>query len=169
MESMAGERWRVWAARTAVVVAGVVVFLSLTRLWSYANEDDPAKVEDSDIARVVSVACARMRDSVAAAAVSTSAPMKQRVGAINAQNDAVVELVAAVEALGEERLLADQPAWSWLEDWDRLVAARDGYARALAAGKPKPLQLPIIDGQDIVDRLNGVGVNCRVPLSLLAP
>jgi hypothetical protein len=29
--------------------------------------------------------------------------------------------------------------------------------------------LPTIDGKGLVDRLNNVGLNCRVPLVLLAP
>jgi len=169
MVSMAGERWRLWTARAAVVVAGVVVFVALSRLWSYATEDDPAMVEHSDIAAAAGAACARMRDAVTAVAVSTSAPTRQRVGAINAQNDAVVELITAMEALGQERLTADQPATSWLQDWQRLVSARDGYAQSLVAGKARPLQLPVVDGRDLVERLNGVGVNCRVPLVLLVP
>ena len=64
---------------------------------------------------------------------------------------------------------ADQPAVAWLQDWRRLIAARDAYARSLAAGKPKPMELPVVDGRGLVERLNGVGLNCRVPLALLAP
>jgi hypothetical protein len=169
MVSMAGERWRLWAARTAVVVAGVVVVVALSRLWSFANQDDPTKVEHSDIAALAGLACAQMRDAVAAAAVSTSAPISQRVGAINAQNDAVIDLVTRIQALGDEKLAADQPVTAWLQDWRRLVAVRDGYARSLAAGKPKPMELPVIDGRELVDRLNNVGLNCRVPHVLLGP
>ena len=58
---------------------------------------------------------------------------------------------------------------AWLEDWQRLVAARDAYARSLAAGRPTPMTLPSIDGRGLVERLNNVGLNCRVPLVLLAP
>jgi hypothetical protein len=169
MEPMAGERWRVWSARVGVGVAVVVVVVALSRLWSYANEDDPTKVERSDIAAVAGVACAHMRDSAAAAAVATTAPLRQRVGAVNAQNDAVVEMIAQVESLGDEVLAADAPAQAWVQDWRRLIAARDAYARSLAAGKPKPLKLPTVEGQPLVDRLNGVGVNCRVPRVLLTP
>jgi hypothetical protein len=169
MVAMAGDRWRLWSARVAVVVAGVVVFVALSRLWSYATQDDPDMVERADIAALATVACAQMRDSVAAAAVSTSAPLKQRVGAINAQNDAVIELVSRMQSIGDEELAADQPAVAWLQDWRRLIAARDAYARSLAAGKPKPMELPVVDGRGLVERLNGVGLNCRVPLALLAP
>ena len=70
---------------------------------------------------------------------------------------------------GRSELEADQPAAQWLEDWQRLVSARDAYARSLAAGKPKPMELPTIDGRGLVERLNNVGLNCRVPLVLLAP
>lgn len=165
---MTGERWRAWAARLAVVVAAALVFVTLSRLWTFANADNPAVVERADITRAASAACARMRDSVAASAVAATAPISVRVGAINAQNDAVVELITTMEGLGEQQLAADQPAAQWLEDWQRLVTARDRYARSLAAGKPKPMVLPTIDGVGLVERLNNVGLNCRVPLVLLA-
>jgi hypothetical protein len=169
MVAMSGERWRWWSARLAVVLAGVVVAVVLKSLWSFANQDDPKVVEQPQITAVGAAACAEMRESAAAAAVSTAAPRAQRVGAINAQNDAIVTLITRMEQLGAERLAADQPAPQWLEDWQRLVAARDAYARSLAAGKPKPLAIPTVDGASIVDRLNGSGINCRVPLVLLSP
>ena len=168
---MAGEQqWRAWAARIAVVVAAVVVGVSLSWLWTYANLDDPAVVEDSHLARVANAACAVMRDSAAAAAVSVTAPVSERVGAINAQNDAVSELVSTINRLvPRETIEADQPAAEWLEDWQRLITARDTYAQSLAAGKPKPLTMPTIGGKALPARLNGVGLGCRVPLVLLAP
>jgi hypothetical protein len=169
MATMTGEQWRVWGARVAVVVAAVVVFVALSRLWSFANADDPDVVEQGGIARVASAACAQMRESAVAAAVASTQPVPRRVGAINAQNDAIVELVTTMQGLGDERLAADQPAAQWVEDWQRLVAVRDAYARSLAAGKPDPIQLPTIDGRTLVERLNNVGLNCRVPLVLLAP
>jgi hypothetical protein len=169
MGTMTGEQWRAWAARIAVVVAAVVVTIAFSRLWSFAHTDDPTVVEQGVIARTAASACARMRDSAAAAAFATTAPLAQRVGAINAQNDSVVQLITTMNQLGEERLQSDQPAAQWLEDWQRLVSARDAYARALASGKPTPMTLPTIDGEGLVARLNNVGLNCRVPLALLAP
>lgn len=166
---MTGEQWRKWGARVAVVVAAVVVFVALSKLWTFANADDPAVVEQGAIARVAASACATMRDSAAASAVAPTAPVTQRVGAINAQNDAVTELITTMKTLGDERLEADQPAAQWVEDWERLVTARDAYARSLVSGKPKPMTLPTIDGKTLVERLNNVGLNCRVPLVLLAP
>ena len=166
---MTGEQWRVWGARTAVVVAAVVVFVALSRLWSFANADDPDVVEQGTIARVASSACAQMRETVAASAVGSTQPIPRRVGGINAQNDAVVELITTMQSVGQETLDADQPAAQWVEDWQRLVTARDAYARSLASGKPKPMDLPTIGGKTLVERLNSVGLNCRVPLVLLAP
>lgn len=166
---MSGEQWRTWSARIAVVLAAVVVFVALSRLWTFATEDDPDIVEQGAIARVASSACAKMRETAAASAVGSTQPIPRRVGGINAQNDAVVELITTMQALGDQRLESDQPAAQWVEDWRRLVAARDAYARSLAAGKPKPMQLPTIDGRGLVERLNNVGLNCRVPLVLLAP
>jgi hypothetical protein len=81
----------------------------------------------------------------------------------------VVWLVSTVREVGAARIEADRPTAQWLEDWERLVAIRDAYARSLAAGKPTPLAFPEIGGRPLVDRLNDVGLNCRVPLVLLQP
>jgi hypothetical protein len=154
----------------AVVVAAAAVALSLSRLWTFANQDNPAIVEDSHLAAVANAACAIMRDAASAATVPADAPIGQRIGAINAQNDAVSELVGTITRLvPRETIDSDQPAAEWLEDWGRLIRARDTYAQSLAAGKPKPLTMPTIEGVSLPARLNGVGLNCRVPLVLLAP
>ncbi|WP_270888672.1 hypothetical protein [Pedococcus sp. 5OH_020] len=166
---MTGERVRGWLARLSVVLAIVLVSVALTKLWSFAHTDDPDVLEQSVITRTAAAACARMRDTASEAAVGTTAPISQRVGAINAQNDAVTELVATMEQLGAERLASDRPVERWLADWQRLVAARDGYAQSLAAGRPRPMHLPVVDGRPLVERLNTVGVSCRVPFALLAP
>ena len=157
-------------ARGAVVVAVAVVVVSLDKLWSYANTDNPRVVEQSRVVSVANAACARMRESAAAAAVGASAPLSQRVGAINAQNDAVTQMVSTIRRLvPADQLSADEPAEAWLQDWGRLVRQRDAYARLLAAGKPHPLVMPVAGGRSLEDRLNDVGLNCRVPLVLLAP
>jgi hypothetical protein len=170
MGSMAGQKWRVWAARVAVVVGAALVALSLMRLWAYANTDDPAVIEHPDVARVANAACAAMRDEAAAAAVASTAPIAQRVGAINAQNDAVTELIVRVNQLASSgEIERDRPAAAWLDDWQRLVRVRDAYAQSLASGHPKPMAMPVLDGQTLQQRLNDVGLNCRVPLVLLAP
>lgn len=169
MSEVSGERWKSWVVRVVVVAALVGVGAGLSRLWAFAHADDPAVIEDTGTARVAAYACAQMRDSAAAASVGSTSSVQQRVGAINAQNDAIITLVEAVRAVGTQRLDADQPANRWLDDWGRLVTARDAYARSLVAGKPVPMDLPVLDGTPLVDRLNKVGLNCRVPRILLAP
>jgi hypothetical protein len=161
--------WRAWVARVAVLLAALAAALVLMRLWAYANRDDPRVIEGSDLGRVAGAACATMREEAAAAAVPATAPVRQRVGAINAQNDAVVTMVSTIQQVGSRVVEADQPARQWLDDWQRLVGVRDAYARSLAAGRPEPLDFPVVDGRPLVDRLNDVGVNCRVPQVLLAP
>jgi hypothetical protein len=167
---MAVPAWRTWVARGAVVVAVAVVVVSLDKLWSFANADNPTVVEQSHLVSVANAACARMRESAAAAAVATSAPLSQRVGAINAQNDAVTQMVSTIRRLvPADQLSADEPVQEWLDDWGRLVRERDAYARSLAAGNPEPLVMPVAGGRSLEDRLNDVGLNCRVPLVLLGP
>lgn len=157
-------------ARGAVVVAVAVVAVSLDKLWGYAHTDNPRVVEQSALVNVANAACARMREAAASSAVGTAASISRRVGAINAQNDDVTQMVATIRRLvPADQLAADAPANEWLEDWGRLVRQRDAYARSLAAGRPEPLLIPVVDGRGLEDRLNNVGLNCRVPVVLLAP
>ena len=166
---MEASGWRVWTARVAVLLVAAAGALVLSRLWEFANRDDPEVVERSEIARAAGTACARMRESVTAAAVPTTASVRRRVGAINAQNDAVVTMISTIQQVGAGVIESDEPTARWLEDWARLVTWRDAYATSLAGGHPRPVALPVVGGQPLVDRLNEVGVNCRVPLVLLAP
>jgi hypothetical protein len=162
--------WRSGLARGAVVVAVALVVLSLDKLWSYANTDNPKVVEQSRVVGVANAACAQMREAAAAAAVGTAAPIGQRVGALNAQNDAVTQMVSVIRRLvPADQLSGDQPVEQWLDDWGTLVQERDAYARSLATGNPTPLVMPVVGGRSLADRLNNVGLNCRVPTVLLAP
>lgn len=165
-----GERWRAWAARIAVVVAAAVVGVSLHWLWRYANSDDPAMIEDPITVRVADAACARMRSETAAEALGIASPVRDRVAAIQAEDDSVLEMVAQIRALVPERALErDQPSLRWLDDWQRLVDARSAYARSLASGSPNVMVMPVVQGRSLVARINNVGLNCAVPLVLVAP
>jgi hypothetical protein len=56
---------------------------------------------------------------------------------------------------------------TWLNDWERLVGARESYAASLQAGRPRQLALPEDgDGEVITARMNNVGLDCTVPLEL---
>jgi hypothetical protein len=167
---VAGERWRVWAARISVVVAAVVVTVSLHRLWAYANADDPALIDDPVVVRAVDAACAVMRQVTAAEALGLADPLGARVAAINAENLAVEQMVATIrDRVPEVTLVRDRPSIQWLQDWQMLVASREQYARSLATGSPKPMVVPVVAGKSLVDRLGSVGVDCAVPRVLLDP
>jgi hypothetical protein len=169
---VAGERWRVWAARISVVVAAVVVSLSLHWLWAYANADDPAVIDNPVVVRAVDMACAVMRQTTAAEALGTGDPIGARVAAINAENAAVEQMVTTIrDGVPEATLVRDQPSLQWLQEWQQLVASRQQYARSLAtgSGSPTPLVVPVVEGKSLVERLGSVGVDCAVPRVLLAP
>jgi hypothetical protein len=167
---VAGERWRVWAARISVVLAAVLVALSLNWLWEYANADDPAVIDDPVVVRAVDGACAVMRQATATAAVGIADPVSARVAAINTENVAVEQMIATIrDRVPEATLVRDQPSLRWLQEWRLLVASRQQYARALATGSPKPMVVPTVEGKSLIDRLGSVGVDCGVPRVLIAP
>ncbi len=135
-------------------------------LWLYANHDRPELVEDPTIIEVVLPACRTMTAAVQGAAVPTDAPTADRVASLRQQDRAVRAMVAAVEALGPERLAGDLPTPAWLADWQRLADAREAAADDLADGARTTWTVPTTEGQPITDRMDTVGL-CPVPAELL--
>jgi hypothetical protein len=76
-------------------------------------------------------------------------------------------MVTRVSGLGADALREDRPAERWLADWKSLIAARETFADDLAAGRNPSFRLPASDGVPITDRMNSVGLNCRVPVQLV--
>ena len=130
---MTGEQWRSVGSRVAVVVAAVLVFVALSRLWAFANADDPDVVEQGVDRAGRRLRVRPMRDSAAAAAVASTAPVARRVGAINAQNDAVTELISTMNKLGRGAARS-RPAGPPVARGLAAAGDRAGCLRAVAGG-----------------------------------
>lgn len=164
---MAGRRWRHWVAVVSVLVALGLVTVTLTALWQYANKDRPELIDHPVVVRTSNAACLIMRKSVHGVAPPPEAPVRVRVSAIRAQNQAVLGMLEQIRRVGPERMERDVPLKTWMADWEQLVRARETYAAALAAGHQQPLKLPADSaGQPIIRRMNGVGLDCTVPQEL---
>jgi hypothetical protein len=164
---MAGQRWRHWVAVMSVLVALGLVTVTLTELWRYANKDRPELIDHPVVVRTSNAACLVMRKSVHGVAPPPEAPIRVRVSAIRAQNQAVLGMLEQIRRVGPERMQRDVPLTTWMADWEQLVRARETYAAALAAGHQQPLKLPADrTGQPIIARMNRVGLDCTVPPEL---
>jgi hypothetical protein len=164
---MAGHRWRHWVAVMSVLVALGLVTVTLTELWRSATQDRPELIDHPVVVRTSNAACLVMRKSVHGVAPPPEAPIRVRVSAIRAQNQAVLGMLEQIRRVGPERMQRDVPLLTWMADWEQLVRARETYAAALAAGHQQPLKLPADPrGQPIIARMNSVGLDCTVPPEL---
>ena len=163
---MAG-RWRHQVAVASVLLALAVVSVTLAGLWRFAAQDRPEVVDQPTVVRTANAACLIMRKAVHSLAAVPEAGIGHRVAAIRAQNDEVLLMVDRIRALGYDLVSGDLPLQTWLNDWERLVGARESYAASLLAGRPRQLALPEDgDGEPITTRMNTVGLDCTVPLEL---
>jgi hypothetical protein len=165
-EVMAG-RWRHRVAVASVVLAITVVSVTLAGLWRFATQDRPEVVDQPTVVRTANAACLIMRKGVHRLAAVPESGIAKRVAAMRAQNDEVLLMVDRIRALGYDVVSQDLPLQTWLNDWERLVGAREAYAASLLAGRPRQLALPEDgDGEPITTRMNDVGLDCTVPVEL---
>lgn len=158
--------WR-WVLLGAclLVVGGIGAFTySVIR---YAGHDLPELIDDPVVVSTVDTACTSMTAEVARLTVAPGATWAQRADSVRKQNAAVHSMVRTIEGLGTERIQNDRPTREWLDDWNRLVAARARYADRLAHETNPPWIVPVVDGRPITARMNNVGV-CAVPETLVS-
>jgi hypothetical protein len=139
-----------------VGVALVVVVLFVAGFLVYAQHDRPKFIQDRVVVEAAESACAAMTREV-------SAVVGEPVQAIRARNDAVIAMVDAVRAVGEDRIEDDRPTAAWLDDWRMLVDARARYADDLAAGRGPEWAVPVVDERPITERMIAVELDCAVP------
>ena len=112
------------------LVAGIAGTLLVGAAWSvgpyvFEGRDDPRSLDSRTVRDEALAACQEMRARVEGA------------GDAEAENEAVDTMVARLRALGAEALSRDRPAEAWLDDWERVVAARRaGEAEPRADGAP---------------------------------
>lgn len=136
-----------------LVVLGVAA--TAYGFWAYINHDRVDFIDSDEVVAGAERACTEMR--LALAQIPVDAPPSERQ---TAENDAVLAMVASIRNVGESALRGDEPSLEWLDDWERLVAAR-------AAGTAVPKN----DGLAITERMNDLAVDsgldqCQVPPEL---
>jgi hypothetical protein len=139
-----------------VGVALAVVVLSVVGFLIYAQHDRPKFIQNRVVVEAAESACAAMTREVRAV-------VEEPVQAIRARNDAVIAMIDAVRAVGEDRIEDDRPTAAWLDDWRTLVDARARYADDLAAGRDPEWAVPVVDERPITERMIMVQLDCAVP------
>jgi hypothetical protein len=163
-------RWR-WAAITATVVGVVAVPTLLTIAIILGNKGAPGLIDSDKVVDVITRECDQMTSTINGLPIRGTA--RAQAETIAQQNLAIERMVNDIRALGGAALADDPPAERWLTDWERLVDARERYARGLLAGIQHSLDIPTDeDGHDIYVRMDEVFLGdsgCEVPAALLNP
>jgi hypothetical protein len=136
-----------------VPVTLVSVSVIIGALWTigpyfYEDRDYRGSIDSPEVRRTAASACKEMQQHLKAH------------GAAQA-TEAGEAMVARIRALGTETLRKDIPTEAWLDDWDRLLAAK-------RAGRPEPR----VDGVRISRRMDDLVKDlqvCEVPPELLPP
>ena len=148
--------------RNLVPVAVITGTLVVGALWAggpylFAGRDDPSTIDSRPVHDAALSACTELRARLAALAPG---------GDPGAENQAVEAMVARIRQLGPAVLRKDVPVEQWLEDWERLVAAR---RQAQAAGTV--FSVPRVDGEPVNLRMFDLVKSslrvCDVPAQLL--
>ncbi len=163
-------RW-VWiavlATLTGLVVAGGLVVV-VARLGS---GDLPGVIDDEALVTTIAVECSLMTSTVDALPVYGTA--QQQSDTIRDQDRAVRLMVDAIRTDAAAEITRDRPAEQWLDDWDRLVAARERLARRLLRDPNASLAVPRDDdGDPVTERMDAVWIGdpaCEVPTTIGSP
>lgn len=163
-------RWR-WAAIAATIV-GLVGGTALVVVLAVVGSDGaPGAIDNTRLISVIESECDLMTSRVESVPV-TGSP-RQQAQAITDQDHSVDDMVSAIRAEGPDVLADDPPTRAWLDDWERLVAARETYAELIRGGATPDLDIPDDeDGHDIHLRMNDVWLGesaCEVPRVLIYP
>lgn len=158
-----------WAAVALGPLGAVAVVAAFVTMIALDARDSPGIIDDAEVVPVVSKECELMTSTVEG--LPLQGTVEERATRLRAQNSAVEQMVAAIRELDDDVLESDLPLLAWLDDWDDLVGAREGYAEALERGRRVRLDLPTDDtGEVIVTRMNGAGLlTCEVPDALVEP
>lgn len=163
-------RWR-WAPIAAVTLAALAAAGLIASAVVIMNEDFPEMIEDDRIVSVIDRECTIMIDTVESMPVMGS-PTEQ-ADVISDQNRAIANMLRAIRRLDVDVLEADPPTVAWLDDWDALVAAREGFAEQRRNGYETDLRIPRdARGDRIHERMDAVWLTspvCEVPEELLNP
>lgn len=163
-------RWK-WIAVAVGVLALVVAVAMVATIVTHVEEDPAGFIDDQGLIKTVRSECELMNRTVDALPLTGGT---QRQAATIADQDRAVEvMVRSIRAERAAEIRQDRPAEQWLRDWQRLVDARELYARQLLRNPRASLAVPLDDrGIEITVRMRDVWLGeseCEVPSVLSFP
>jgi hypothetical protein len=164
-------RWK-WAAIAAMVFGLVGGSTMLAITIALGSSGAPGLIDNTELISVIEQQCYQMTTKVDSLPIHGT-PRRQ-AQTIAAQNSAIDDMVTDIRSVGPDVLASDPPSEEWLDDWERLVQAREAYAREILGGSQRPyLDIPTDeDGNDIYLRMNDAFLgesSCEVPDAVLNP
>lgn len=163
-------RWR-WAPIAAVTLSAIAAAALIVSAVVIMNKDFPEMIEDGRIVSVIDRECDIMIETVKSMPI-TGSPAEQ-ADVIADQDKAIANMLAEIRKLDNDVLKADPPTIAWLDDWDALIAAREGFAEQRRNGYETDLRIPRdAHGDRIHERMDAVWLTspvCEVPEELLNP
>jgi hypothetical protein len=155
-----------------MIASSLLVVGLITTAAVLESDDASGLIENGPILATIDDECAVMTDQVDQ--LGSAGQPDDLAETIRDQNEAVTTMVEQIRLLPRAVLAQDRPTEAWLRDWDRLVTARESYAKALEAnGEPAGrFEVPLDpDGLPIDLRMEDALLDdvCRVPESLVDP
>ncbi len=164
-------RW-FWVALVGAVVSALVGSALVATAIVLESRDAPGVIDDTTVLSAIEDGCDLMASDVEGTSMGSS---PDRIAAtIREQNDFVEAMLESVEALPRRVLAEDRPTTAWLNDWRRLVSAREAYAESLVGEglRTKGFKIPRDqDGAPITRRMEEALLDpvCDIPKALLDP
>ena len=159
-------RW-LWVAIGASVAATIAIIALVVSLVVAGGSDLPASLDDPEVIDAVDAGCSTLAAGVEP--VSVDGLAVDRPNRIEAQTAVVRDVLATWRELDADLRASDEPFDDWLDDWDRLVEARDAYVAELQSNPNALFEEPSVDGDPISERMDAVTTGCPGPDTLLRP
>ncbi|MEG9225812.1 hypothetical protein [Aeromicrobium sp. Sec7.5] len=159
-------RW-LWVAIGGGVAATIAIVALVVTLVVAGSSDLRVSIDEPQIVDAVDAGCSTMAAGVEP--VSVDGLDVDRPNRIEAQTAVVRDVVASWREIDADLRASDEPFDDWLDDWDRLVEARDDYVAELRSNPSALFEEPEVDGEPISTRMDAVLTGCPVPDTLLRP
>ncbi|MBC7633340.1 hypothetical protein [Aeromicrobium sp.] len=161
--------WK-WVAIAAAVLSLLAAVALASTAYIAGTHDNPGLIQDQRMLDVIGRECLIMTATVDSMPVF--GPPRQQAAILEDQDAAVLTMVEAIRKARDRTGSDDRPITQWLNDWERLVGARETLAEALQTSPTSNLYIPADEsGNPIDERMNDALIlsECVVPHALVDP
>lgn len=164
------KRWK-WLAISATAFGAVAAVALTTTLVVMGNRDAPGLIDDTALTSVIDRECDLMTSTVESMPLGGSP--RQQAQTIRDQNDAIAIMLTRISRGHGALIRGDRPAQQWLDDWGKLIVARERFATDLLRDGKARFPVPLDNnGVLLSERMADVWLGdavCTVPSIVLWP